>query len=33
MFTEGNMKIHVLLKKELRKKLDEGPSKKKKRGG
>ena len=27
-FTEGNMKIHVLIKKELNKKLDEGPSKK-----
>ena len=27
-FTEGNHKIHVLIKKELNKKLDEGPSKK-----
>ena len=27
-FTKGNIKIHVLIKKELNKKLDEGPSKK-----
>ena len=27
-FREGNMKIHILIKKELNKKLDEGPSKK-----